>query len=404
MNLFYVQKLLGRRFFTLLITVALSIGWAACGADNLAEKRRHYLENLPKNAPVKLAVIWSHLFGDFYYRGVQMAADEVNAAGGIAGHKVEPFLIDQYTNVKEGRDAVYPLSKDMDVAFALGLYKSEIAKPLTQLLQYYGLPILINSNVTQILQDQWSDGVFRGTVTTRDIGKAIYEECLSKRVDNVILCYSSESYPKSIADPMMGLLRDNARLNTQIYRVDALTSEWHQKLKAATKDKDFRQQKTATVILMNVMTNISQFEKLLSALVEEGDIEMAFTSFIDIPVGKELSDRLGIPLFIISDMLNTRSQALARRAGPDSFVSRFQKKNGRLPSGKTVYGYEQTMAVANAMEKAGSIAPPRVIEAMHNTSYQGVIQNYDYTDSGELKQPRYFKYTFRAGEMSETLE
>lgn len=403
MNSFYFQKLLGRGFFQLLLIVFLTIGCTACGSDSLVERRNSYLEKHDEDEPVRLAVIWSHLFGDYYYRGVQMAAEELNAAGGIAGHKVEPFLIDRYTNVKEGRNAVYQLNEAMDAAFALGLYKSEIAKPLIQLLQYYGLPMLINANVSEILQAQWTGGVFRGTLTTRDIGKAIYEECLSKDVENVILCYSSETYPQSIADAMIGLLRDNTTLNAQIYRVDALTSEWRHKLSAATENDEFRGQKTATVILMNVMNDISQFESLLADLVEKGDIDMAFTSFIDIPPGKKLSDRLGIPLFVISDMLDAESQALARRAGPDSFVRRFQEKNGRLPNGKTVYGYEQTMAVANAMKKAGSIAPVRVIEAMRNTSYKGLIQTYDYADSGELKQPHFFKYTFRSGEVTETL-
>jgi len=400
MNSIFTLKSRRRALFCSLLIVSLSMCMVAWGSETLIEKRNHHLEKLPEGKPVKLAVVWSRLYGHSYYRGVQMAVNELNASGGVAGHPIEPILIDQYTSLQEARAAVYPLSEDMDVAFTLGFYKSELVHSLIQLMQYYGLPALTNANADEILKDQWAGGIFRGSATTRHIGKILYEECMNQKAESIILCYSSEPYTASVAAAMITMLRDNTSVNVQVYRIDALINEWQFKLKEVTNNAYFQKQNAAAVILMN---DLNGFEKLLPLLVKEGHIDMAFATQngdVDFRAAAEFSRQLKIPLFITADMVDASLEITELEAPPDSIATRFREKYGKLPNEMQLYGYEQTMAIANAMVKANSVAPARVVKALHNLSYQGLRQTYAFTRSGELKHPNFFMITIRDGEVS----
>ncbi|MBW2603978.1 MAG: amino acid ABC transporter substrate-binding protein [Deltaproteobacteria bacterium] len=404
MNSFYTLKFLRRVLFCSLLMGALSMCMVACGSENLIEQRSRHLEKLSKGKPVKLAVVWSRLYGDSYYRGVEMAVNELNASGGVVGHPIEPLLIDQYTNLEEARRAVYPLGEDMDVVFTLGFYKSEMANSLMQLMQYYGLPVLTNANADDVLENQWTGGIFRGTVTSSYFGKILYEECIKQKAESVILCYSSEMFTASIAADMITRLRDNTGVNARIYRIDALTNDWQFKLKDDVNAATFHGQKTAAVILMN---DLKVIKTLLSLLVKEGRIDMGFATQmgfdVDFKAGKELSRKLKIPLFIVADMVEATLKTIEEEAGPDSIVGRFRKKYGRLPNEIMLYGYEQTMAVGNAMKKANSVVPAKVIKALRTLDYKGLMQSYVFTKSGELKNSNCFMVAIRDGEVSASL-
>lgn len=400
MNFHDVQRFLKTIVYSFLLIASLFTVLPACRSENLSQQRGLHLENIPADNPVKLAVVWGRQYGDSYYRGVQMAAQELNASGGVSGHVIEPFLINQYKTLEEARQAVYPLSEDMDVAFALGFYKSEIAQSLIQLMQYYGLPVMINADVSEILQNQWTSGVFRATVNTRHIGEALYRECMANKAQNVILCYSSELYPQSIASTMISFLRDNPAINTKIYRVDALTNEWRFKLKTVKENPDFRNKKTAAVILLN---DLNEIEILLSTLVKNGDIQMAFTTNLNPDMGKQISSRLKIPIFIVADMLEGSSKPIRQNDPLDSFIMRFKQQFDHWPSDVLISGYEQTMTVANAMKAANSVSPSKVIPAIRKQTHKGLIQTYEFTESGELKDPIFFMITIDGDQVSKSI-
>lgn len=394
---FFLQFFIG----TLLFAVFL-VGLVSCNSENLIARRNRYLSNLPKGMPIKLAVVWSRLYGDSYYKGVQMAVKELNAAGGIAYHPVKTLLIDQFTNVEEARQALYPLSEDMNIAFALGFFKSEITDSLIQLTQYYGLPALINSNAEDILKNRWAGNVFRGTVTTYEFGRSIYNESIKQGVKNVIICYSSEKFTASIAASMIALFRENNEVDTQIYRIDALTNEWQFKLKDAINDTEFQKRKTAAVILMNDLNAVKQ---LASILAEGNHINLLFSSYasfsVNFDAAQEITIKLKIPLIFPADMVQASLKTLAHNAAPSSIIKRFMQKNGgKLPNSMLLYGYEQTMAVAKAMAEANSVSPTKVSTALKNGNYKGVMQTYTFTSAGELKHPKFYLITIRDGKVS----
>lgn len=394
-------KSMARVLISTLLLAALAAGLASCQSENLIERRNDYLDTLPKGRPVKLAVVWSHLYGDSYYKGVQMAVKEINAKGGVADHPVKTILINKFNNLDQGRLAVYPLGQDMDIAFALGFYKSEIAQSLVQLTQYYGVPVLINANAKDILKNRWGDDVFRGTVTTDQFGSAIYNECIKQGVKNVIICYSSEKFTAAVAAAMISKFRENSEVDAQIYRIDDLTNEWRYRLMDAVSDTEFRKNKTAGIILMN---DLDVVKDLASILTDGHNIKLLFTTQsgfdVHFNVAQDLTIKLKTQLIFPADMVNASLKQIAQSAPSGSLIRRLMRKGGVLPDPMLLYGYEQTMAVAQAMNKANSVEPFKVVRALEDGKYKGLMQTYAFTDKGELKNPNFYLISIRDGKVS----
>lgn len=78
-------------------------------------------------------------YGAFAYRGAQLAQDEINASGGIAGKKVELFQGDSQCNPTEGVSALQRMLSQDKVSYVLG----DVCSSVTLALQ----PVVENANV-----------------------------------------------------------------------------------------------------------------------------------------------------------------------------------------------------------------------------------------------------------------
>ena len=93
-----------------------------------------------------------------------------------------------------------------------------------------------------------------------------------------------------------------------------------------------------------------------------------------------------------------QSGALLERlaAGP-AFAARYKARFKRAPDVYAASFYDQTMFLAQAMQSAGSTAPPAVNAALHAGTYKGVAGTYAYDAAGNMKQSAVTIYTFRNG-------
>ena len=74
-------------------------------------------------------------YGAFAWRGAQLARDEINAAGGIAGKKIELFQGDSQCNPTEGVSALQRMLSQDKVSFVLGDVCSSVTLALQPLVE-----------------------------------------------------------------------------------------------------------------------------------------------------------------------------------------------------------------------------------------------------------------------------
>ncbi|MDD3992955.1 MAG: ABC transporter substrate-binding protein [Desulfobacteraceae bacterium] len=378
-----------------------SLGLWACGDDALIQQRQRHLEGLAENEPIKLAVVWRQGNDRAFIQGVELAVAELNAAGGVAGHRLEIVYVDGFSNLEEARQAVYPLSRDLNVAFALGFYTSDIAGPLVHLTQYYGIPAMINASADEVLKDRWTGGVFRATANTSKIAEVIFAECLKHAPQSVILCYSSNRYTAAIASALIPRLRQAGRIDLQAYRMETVTDEWRFKLTESLGNTKFRQRHVAAILLLD---NLQTIQELLSILEPEGGVDLVFASETGfdqvLHMVEKLERQLRIPLYIATDGIHTMMMEREISTSEDTMVARFEQIREKIPNEMMLCGYEQAMTVGQAMIQAESAAPDKVKAALRRLEYQGVFQSYAFTDEGELKAPFFFMVVMDQGHTS----
>lgn len=91
------------------------------------------------------------------------------------------------------------------------------------------------------------------------------------------------------------------------------------------------------------------------------------------------------------------SAVLDKVAGGQAFKTKYKARFKRDPDVYAASFYDQTMFIAEAMQKADSIDPAKVGAEMYKTSYKGVAGTYSYDEKGNMKQAPVTVYEFKNG-------
>ncbi len=119
----------------------LKVAGAACVTTALPLATRAEAQTAD---PVKIGVIIgltgaAAVAGNDSYRAMQIAMDEVNAAGGVLGRPIKLIAEDDEGRPKSGVEAANKLADVDNVAACVGAYQSSIALPVGQLLNQKGV-------------------------------------------------------------------------------------------------------------------------------------------------------------------------------------------------------------------------------------------------------------------------
>jgi len=126
-------------FLTVLVTAVLT--GLAFAPQVFAEK------------PVKIGFVYImsgpfSTYGQFAKKGAQLAIDEINAAGGFLGRKVEGYFEDSTGKPDVAMRAIRKLAYQDKVDFLIGLDSSGVAKPVVPSIPQMKTPLIITHAAT----------------------------------------------------------------------------------------------------------------------------------------------------------------------------------------------------------------------------------------------------------------
>ncbi|MDN4061558.1 branched-chain amino acid ABC transporter substrate-binding protein [Massilia sp. YIM B02769] len=91
---------------------------------------------------------------------------------------------------------------------------------------------------------------------------------------------------------------------------------------------------------------------------------------------------------------------IAKQPNGPAFLSKYKARFKREPDVYAPSFYDQTMFIAQAMQKANSFDPAAVAQQLRTLSYAGVVGTYGYDDKGNLKKTAVTVYTFKNGALA----
>ena len=87
----------------------------------------------------------------------------------------------------------------------------------------------------------------------------------------------------------------------------------------------------------------------------------------------------------------------AGQAGMDKFRADYRKRFGIDVQIIAPYSYDATLAIAAAMDKAGSASPAKYLPALARIQYKGVTGNIAFDAHGDIRDGAITLYTFKGG-------
>ena len=100
-------------------------------------------------------------FGEIEKRSFEMAAEEINAKGGVKGNKLELLFEDDTGKPDVGRSATEKLISQEKVAVITGGYSSSVTAAATAVAQQFKVPFLVTTGSADKITEVGYDYVFR---------------------------------------------------------------------------------------------------------------------------------------------------------------------------------------------------------------------------------------------------
>src|SRR5262249_5204501 len=295
-------------------------------------------------------------FGTSQNNGVQMAVEEINAAGGVLGKKIDLTVEDNMTKQGETTTIARKLISQDHVVAIIGEVASSKTLEAAPIAQAAKIP-LIATAATNPKVTQTGDYVFRVCFTDDFqavvIARFVLEKLKQKKI--AFMTDVKQDYSVGLTNIAKDYLGKNGG---NIVKEQSYSSG----------DKDFRAQLTDIKSANPDVIIITGYYPEVSLIVRQGrqlGIKAAFAGGDGwdgaslIPVGGK-----AIEGSYFSYHFSTEDKSPAVQ----EFVTKYKKKyNNKLPDAFAALGYDAVNLLADAIKRAGGTDPEKLRDAIANT-------------------------------------
>ena len=311
------------------------------------------------------------------WQGAQLAADEVNARGGILGNKIEIVPADDAANPGKAREIANSLISQGVVA-VVGHKDSGVSIPASAVYNAAGIVQITPTSSNPTLTDQGYDTVFRVCPVDKTQGPVLAEFMIETQgLKQIAVIYANTAYGMGLRDEFerrAGELGVTPVASEQITRGDKDFTATLQKIQPLSPQAVFYAGSLPEAIII-----VQQMKELgLKATFVGGDT--LFQPEFIVQTGSA-SDGAYISSFF-PDMLQASGQA------EKNWVAQYRDTFKRNPGGNSSGGYVAAMSIFQAMKNANSTDPTQVKAAMKTLDMESFIGRIAFDQKGDLQDQR----------------
>jgi branched-chain amino acid transport system substrate-binding protein len=326
------------------------------------------------NGPIKIGVIAEAqaVAGSSIPQAAQLAADEINAAGGVNGRKIEIVSYDNHSSAAESVRAFQRAASEDHVNAVIASYISEVVLAL----------------------EPWT-GRLKTVMVTPGAASDVITQNIAKDYDNLKYTFHGYLTSTSLADSVCASAKDLlvGQLHMKTAVVMSEDAAWTTPLDAEYL-KCLPQIGLQVADHIRVSPDTTDFTPIFNKIEgEKPDVIITGISHVGVqPTVQWKQQEVPIPMFGISSQATNSSfwkdtngavegvlyQAVS---GPDvavtpktlPFVNAFKAKYGNFPSYCGYTAYDEVYYLADAFKRAGSTDPDKLVTALEATDYVGTI-------------------------------
>ena len=290
-----------------------------------------------------------------YKKGWQLALDEINAAGGVNGKKLEVISRDDNATPGDAVRTAEELIAREQVSMLMGTFLSHIGLAVSDLAKQRKVPFLAAEPLTdKIVRQQGNDYTFRLRPSTYMQVSMLVPEAAKSGKTRWALVYPNYEYGTSAVESFKTLLKKaNPKVEFVVEQATPLG-----KIDAGPVAQAIADAKPDAIFNVLFGTDLSKF-------VREGNTRNIFA-------GKEVVSLLsGEPEYLEPLREDTPANWLVtgypwygiQTPEHKAFFLAYYAKFKENPKAGSVVGYASMKSVAAALQKAGSTATPKILAA-----------------------------------------
>jgi branched-chain amino acid transport system substrate-binding protein len=365
-------------------TLTRSLALAATGALLVAS---HALPAHAQSDTVKIGVISPNTgaaarYGAFAWRGAQLARDEINAAGGIQGKKIELFQGDSQCVPTEGVSALQRMLAQDKVSYVLGDVCSSVTLALQPLVENANVllvnPASSNPDITYKAGAGGFKWSFRNYPTDEvRAGVVLKYAAQEKKIKKMAVLSVDSDYGRGAIKLTKKYLAENG--------VEIVSEDYYK-----DKEADFRpilanvRRSGAGAIIMYGLADTTPI--IARQMVEAG------------LAGKVIligSAEFNNPAAIAAAPAALEGAVEAAAWVPEldternkAFITAYQKKyDGESPNVHAYFFWETTRLIAEAAKQAKSEKQDDVRKVLSSLTYDGIMGKVNFDDHNQANLP-----------------
>lgn len=335
-----------------------------------------------------------------------MAIEEINAAGGIkslGGARIEMVYADSESKPEKGVAEAERLINTEKVHVLTGCWNSSVTYPVTAVAERYGIPFIVPVSVADKITEQGFKTVFRIAAKdswwTRDQFAFLkdMEKEFNTKVETLAFVYENGDWGKGFAEQWKKLAEKGGYkvVLDEPYPSSATDlSPVVQKIKRANPDVLLLTSNAADAILLT--NTLAEYKVNPKAIIGSGGGH-ADPSFLT-ATGKNAQ--------YLFDIVEWETDV--NKPNVQEINAKFKKKYGYNLAGESADAYIAMYVMADALERAASLDPKAIREALGKTKLTtgpAMIASYDAIEFDETGQNKHAALVIvQIGDMGKGLE
>jgi branched-chain amino acid transport system substrate-binding protein len=316
-------------------------------------------------------------FGEIEKRSYEMAAEEINGKGGVNGKKIELLFEDDTGKPDVGRSGVEKLISREKVPVITGGYSSSVTAAAAPVAQQFKVPFVICTGSADDVTEKGYDYVFRVNPPASEYPNAVksFLQGVAKDVKTVALLYENSAFGQSSSKSFE---EDAKELGLKIvvkegYQAGAIDfTPILTRVKAANPDMIYM---VSYVMDASLLMRQSKELRINPKMFVGGGAGFTLPEFAK-SAGDASEDVFSATLWV--DTLPF--------PGAKQYAANFQKKYGSETEYHGAEAYATMYVVADALNRAKSITPKDVRDALATTDMKTAFGPVKFVSYGKKTQ------------------
>lgn len=326
------------------------------------------------------------LFGKTLLSGAQLAVDEVNAAGGLLGKKVEIVALDDQADPKQGTVVAQRLADDKSIVAVIAHFNSGVTIPAEPIYNKARLAEVTTSTNPKITQLGF-DTIFQPIANDNMQGGLPAEYAIQQlKAKKAAVVHDKQAFGQGVSDVFTAKFKE---LGGTVTSVNGITHG----------DTDFS---AVVTKIKNENPDVIQFGGtqvdgglLLKQIRAQGMKQPVFSDdgcytpeLIQV-AGKDAAEGFMATFQVPPYDTNPATKA---------FADNYKKTYNDQPGPYSGHGYIQAQVVLQAIKAANSADREAIIKAMRNVSLSTMYGSIDFDSTGQVKKPAVFLFQVTNGD------